>query len=81
MENTHKIYIFLGCLVLIHGTVLHRSFPNKSNKSRHAYTFHIVEQENTEYSKQNWWEFMKILNVLIVLLFIEAAEAFKHNAK
>ncbi|KAJ7371308.1 Phytanoyl-CoA dioxygenase domain-containing protein 1 [Desmophyllum pertusum] len=43
-----------GCLVLIHGTVLHRSFPNKSEKSRHAYTFHIVEQENTEYSKQNW---------------------------
>jgi len=40
--------------VLIHGTVLHRSSPNKSEKSRHAYTFHIVEQENTEYSKQNW---------------------------
>lgn len=43
-----------GCLVLIHGTVLHRSFANKSDKSRHAYTFHIVEQENTEYSNQNW---------------------------
>ena len=45
---------FLGCLVLIHGTVLHKSAPNKSEKSRHAYTFHIVEEENTEYSKQNW---------------------------
>ncbi|CAH3154855.1 unnamed protein product [Pocillopora meandrina] len=43
-----------GCLVLIHGAVLHRSFANKSEKSRHAYTFHIVEQENTEYSKENW---------------------------
>lgn len=43
-----------GSLVLIHGTVLHRSAENKSEKSRHAYTFHIVEQENTEWSKQNW---------------------------
>lgn len=43
-----------GCLVLIHGTVLHKSAPNKSEKSRHAYTFHIIEQENTEWSKQNW---------------------------
>ncbi|KAL9967453.1 hypothetical protein ACROYT_G025675 [Oculina patagonica] len=43
-----------GSLVLIHGTVLHRSLPNKSEKSRHAYTFHIVEQQNTEWSKQNW---------------------------
>lgn len=43
-----------GSLVLIHGTVLHKSAPNKSEKSRHAYTFHIVEQENTEWSKQNW---------------------------
>ena len=43
-----------GCLVVIHGEVVHRSFPNKSDKSRHAYTFHIVEQENVEYSKDNW---------------------------
>lgn len=52
--KAHKICIFSGCLVLIHGTVLHQSFANKSDKSRHAYTFHIVEQENTEYSKENW---------------------------
>ena len=43
-----------GCLVLIHGEVVHRSLANKSNRSRHAYTFHIVEQENVEYSKENW---------------------------
>lgn len=44
----------VGALVLIHGTVLHRSSVNKSEKSRHAYTFHVVEQENTEWSKENW---------------------------
>ena len=48
------INFIIGSLVLIHGTVLHRSAENKSEKSRHAYTFHIVEQENTEWSKQNW---------------------------
>lgn len=48
------ITFIIGSLVLIHGTVLHRSAENKSEKSRHAYTFHIVEQENTEWSKQNW---------------------------
>ena len=45
---------FVGCLVLINGTVLHKSAANKSEKSRNAYTFHVVEEENTEYSKQNW---------------------------
>lgn len=40
--------------MLIHGQVVHFSEPNKSNKSRHAYTFHIVEQKDTKYSEQNW---------------------------
>ncbi|EDO42949.1 predicted protein [Nematostella vectensis] len=43
-----------GSLVVIHGSVLHRSFPNKSSKSRHAYTFHMVEQ-NAKWSEQNWY--------------------------
>ncbi|XP_019870194.2 phytanoyl-CoA dioxygenase domain-containing protein 1 homolog isoform X2 [Aethina tumida] len=43
-----------GSCVLIHGQVVHFSEPNKSKSSRHAYTFHIVEQKNTKYSDNNW---------------------------
>ncbi|EFA00565.1 phytanoyl-CoA dioxygenase domain-containing protein 1 homolog isoform X1 [Tribolium castaneum] len=43
-----------GTCVLIHGQVVHFSEPNKSEKSRHAYTFHVVEQKNTKYSEDNW---------------------------
>lgn len=43
-----------GSLVLIHGQAVHRSEPNKSQKSRHAYTFHVIETDGVEYSKDNW---------------------------
>ncbi|CAD7084415.1 unnamed protein product [Hermetia illucens] len=43
-----------GTLVLIHGNVVHKSDLNRSNKSRHAYTFHIVETQNTKWSEENW---------------------------
>lgn len=43
-----------GTLVLIHSQVVHRSEKNKSNDSRHAYTFHVTESLNCEYSKDNW---------------------------
>lgn len=43
-----------GSLVLIHGQAVHRSEPNKSTKSRHAYTFHVIETDNVKYSEDNW---------------------------
>jgi len=43
-----------GTLILIHGQVVHFSEANKSSKSRHAYTFHIIEQKDTKYSEENW---------------------------
>jgi len=43
-----------GSLVLIHGNVVHKSEVNKSEKSRHAYAFHIIEQKDTKYSEDNW---------------------------
>ncbi|TMS39209.1 hypothetical protein L596_005773 [Steinernema carpocapsae] len=43
-----------GSLVLIHGLVAHKSEPNTSEKSRHAYTFHIVDAHNTAWCKDNW---------------------------
>ncbi|CAB4011706.1 Hypothetical predicted protein [Paramuricea clavata] len=43
-----------GAMVIIHGQVIHYSAPNKSDISRNIYTFHVVEQEDTEWSKENW---------------------------
>ncbi|XP_068105910.1 phytanoyl-CoA dioxygenase domain-containing protein 1 isoform X2 [Hyperolius riggenbachi] len=43
-----------GSLVLIHGEVVHKSELNNSPDSRHAYSFHVMESENTTWSPQNW---------------------------
>lgn len=42
-----------GDLVLIHGSVVHRSEKNTSSKSRFIYTFHLVEGA-AEWSPTNW---------------------------
>ena len=48
----------LGDLVILHGSVKHFSFENRSEKSRHAYTCHFVEAEQEggayRWSKDNW---------------------------
>ncbi|XP_028571398.2 phytanoyl-CoA dioxygenase domain-containing protein 1 isoform X1 [Podarcis muralis] len=43
-----------GGLILIHGEVVHKSEPNLSEKSRHVYTFHIMEAKDTAWSPENW---------------------------
>ncbi|XP_049885363.1 phytanoyl-CoA dioxygenase domain-containing protein 1 isoform X2 [Pectinophora gossypiella] len=43
-----------GTCILIHGNVVHKSATNKSDKSRHVYTFHIVEKMDNTYSPDNW---------------------------
>ncbi|XP_067341111.1 phytanoyl-CoA dioxygenase domain-containing protein 1 isoform X4 [Channa argus] len=43
-----------GSVVLIHGEVVHRSAENTSEESRHAYTFHIMESQDTHWSPDNW---------------------------
>ena len=44
-----------GSLVLIDGRVMHKSAANKSDKPRHAYTFHIVENAQPHrYLTDNW---------------------------
>ncbi|KAI8997896.1 hypothetical protein BDB01DRAFT_772836 [Pilobolus umbonatus] len=42
-----------GTLVLIHGSIIHKSAPNLSDKSRYIYTFHVVEGE-ARYPADNW---------------------------
>ncbi|KAI9496499.1 phytanoyl-CoA dioxygenase family protein-like protein [Zychaea mexicana] len=42
-----------GTLVLIHGSVVHKSAPNFSEKSRYIYTYHVIEG-TANYPKDNW---------------------------
>ncbi|KAJ8076814.1 hypothetical protein PM082_001237, partial [Marasmius tenuissimus] len=44
-----------GDLVLIHGSVLHKSERNTSDKTRFAYTFHMIESPpRATYDAKNW---------------------------
>ncbi|XP_061703699.1 phytanoyl-CoA dioxygenase domain-containing protein 1 [Syngnathoides biaculeatus] len=43
-----------GGAVLIHGQVVHRSAENASENSRHVYTFHLMEAQDTRWSPDNW---------------------------
>ncbi|KAL0574705.1 hypothetical protein V5O48_007263 [Marasmius crinis-equi] len=44
-----------GDLVLIHGSVLHKSEKNTSEKTRFAYTFHMIESPpRATYDAKNW---------------------------
>jgi hypothetical protein len=36
------------------GSVMHKSPPNPSDKSRLIYTFHMIEGEGAEYDEKNW---------------------------
>jgi len=42
-----------GSLILLHGLLPHRSFENKSSRSRHAYTLHLI-RVNSQYPDDNW---------------------------
>jgi len=49
-----------GSLVLIHGSVVHKSEENNSPKSRIAYTFHVIEDPSGGkyvYPEDNWFSF------------------------
>lgn len=42
-----------GSLILLHGLLPHRSFENRSSRSRHAYTLHIISAD-ADYPADNW---------------------------
>ena len=42
-----------GTLVLLHGQLPHRSGPNLSDRSRHAYTLHLIDGA-ARFSRDNW---------------------------
>ncbi|KAF9268661.1 phytanoyl-CoA dioxygenase [Marasmius fiardii PR-910] len=58
-EASQGKYVLEACspgdLVLIHGSVLHKSERNTSNKTRFAYTFHMIESPpRALYDAKNW---------------------------
>ncbi|KAG5290371.1 phytanoyl-CoA dioxygenase [Histoplasma capsulatum G186AR] len=54
-EDFELLEVQAGSLVLIHGNVLHQSERNTSDKSRFAYTFHVIEgAEGWKYDERNW---------------------------
>ena len=42
-----------GSLILLHGLLPHRSFENRSQRSRHAYTLHLIGAQ-ANYPHDNW---------------------------
>ncbi|CEM07811.1 unnamed protein product [Vitrella brassicaformis CCMP3155] len=54
IDNAVPLEVPKGTLVLLHGTLVHFSEHNYSNTSRHAYTLHIVEQDDCQWSSDNW---------------------------
>ena len=44
-----------GSLVVLHAGLVHYSEANKSDKSRHAYSIHVIDgKEGVTYPKSNW---------------------------
>ena len=42
-----------GSLIVLNGLLPHRSFENKSSRSRHAYTLHLIKAD-AKYAADNW---------------------------
>ena len=42
-----------GSLILLHGLLPHKSLANRSARSRHAYTLHLIDA-NSHYAQDNW---------------------------
>lgn len=53
LEHFVPLEVAKGALVVMNGQLPHFSRPNRSAKSRHAYTLHVVDGK-THYSKENW---------------------------
>ncbi|WDD99332.1 phytanoyl-CoA dioxygenase family protein [Thalassomonas actiniarum] len=52
-ENGQSVEVKAGSIVVFQGTLPHYSAPNRSNKSRQAYTLHVTDGA-CEYAKENW---------------------------
>lgn len=52
-EELVPLEVKKGTLIVLDGLLPHRSLENKSEKSRHAYTLHVISGKSA-YAKNNW---------------------------
>ncbi len=52
-EELIPLEVKKGTLIVLHGMLPHRSLENRSDKSRHAYTLHLISA-NADYPADNW---------------------------
>jgi phytanoyl-CoA hydroxylase len=52
-DQLMPIEVSKGTVILLHGLLPHRSFENRSTKSRHAYTLHLIHAD-AKYPDDNW---------------------------
>ncbi len=53
LDEAEPLEVDAGTLVLFHGALPHYSAPNRSARSRHAYTLHVVDA-GARYARENW---------------------------
>lgn len=52
-EQLQPLEVAKGTLILLHGLLPHKSLANRSTKSRHAYTLHVISGKS-RYGPENW---------------------------
>jgi phytanoyl-CoA hydroxylase len=52
-EQLVPLEVKKGSLILLHGLLPHKSLANRSPRSRHAYTLHLIDA-NSSYDADNW---------------------------
>jgi phytanoyl-CoA hydroxylase len=52
-EQLVPLEVRKGSLVVLHGLLPHKSLANRSSRSRHAYSLHIINS-NSRYPATNW---------------------------
>lgn len=52
-ERLAPLEVSKGSLIVLHGLLPHKSLANRSAKSRHAYTLHVIAGTSS-YARENW---------------------------
>lgn len=52
-EQLQPLAVSKGTLIVLHGLLPHRSLANRSEKSRHAYTLHVISGKS-RFAADNW---------------------------
>lgn len=52
-ENLRPLEVEKGTLIVLHGLLPHLSRENRSTRSRHAYTLHVIDG-SSDYPAENW---------------------------